>query len=60
MVVASCLDIEDAEHHVRANEYGALIGGVQTGKNARMDVALASIRIPDAACGTRTRLGERQ
>jgi Bifunctional DNA primase/polymerase, N-terminal len=47
LIVASCLDIEDADHHVRANEYGALIGGVHTGKNAHMDVALASIRIPD-------------
>jgi hypothetical protein len=47
LVVASCLDIEDADHHVRANEYGALIGGVHTGKNVHMDVALASIRIPD-------------
>ena len=47
LIVASCLDIEDADHHVRANEYGALIGGVHTGKNAHMDVALASICIPD-------------
>jgi hypothetical protein len=47
LIVAANLDIEDADHHVRANEYGALIGGVHTGKNAHMDVALASIRIPD-------------
>jgi hypothetical protein len=46
LIVAANLDIEDADHHVRANEYGALIGGVHTGKNAHMDVALASIRIP--------------
>jgi len=48
LIVAANLDIEDADHHVRANEYGALIGGVHTGKNAHMDVALASIRIPDS------------
>ncbi len=47
LIVAANLDIEDADHHVRANEYGALIGGVHTGKNAHMEVALASIRIPD-------------
>ena len=47
LIAASCLDIKDADHHVRANEYGALIGGVHTGKNAHMDVALASICIPD-------------
>jgi len=47
LIVAANLDIEDADHHVRANEYGALIGGVHTGKNAHMDVALASIHIPD-------------
>jgi hypothetical protein len=47
LLVASCLEIADADHHVRANEYGALIGGVHSGKNAHMDVALDSIRIPD-------------
>ena len=46
LVVASSLDIEDADHHVRANEYGAIIGPVHCGKNAHMDMALASIQIP--------------
>jgi hypothetical protein len=47
LVVASSLDIEDADHHVRANEYCALLGPVHCGKNAHMDVALASILIPN-------------
>jgi hypothetical protein len=46
LVVASSLDIEDADRHVRANDYCALLGPVHCGKNAHMDVALASIQIP--------------
>ena len=47
LLVASCLDIEDADRHIRPNEYGALLGGVHSGKNVHMDAALASIHIPD-------------
>jgi len=47
LIVASSLDIEDAENHVRSNEYGAMLGPVHCGKNAHMDMALASIQIPN-------------
>jgi hypothetical protein len=47
LIVASSLDIEDADRHVRANEYGALLGPVHCGKNIHMDAALASIQIPN-------------
>lgn len=47
VVVASSLDIEDADHNVRSNEYGAMLGPVHCGKNAHMDMALASIKIPN-------------
>jgi hypothetical protein len=46
LLVASSLDIEDANGHVRANEYGALLGPVHCGKNIHMDAAIASIQIP--------------
>jgi len=46
LVVASSLEIEDADGHVRANQYGALLGPVHCGKNAHMDAALASIFVP--------------
>jgi hypothetical protein len=46
LIVASSLDIEDADHHVRANEYGALLGPVHCGKNIHMDTALGSIQLP--------------
>jgi hypothetical protein len=46
LIVASSLDTEDADHHVRANEYGALLGAVHSGKNIHMDAALKSIQIP--------------
>ena len=46
LVVASSLDIEDADHHVRANEYGAMLGPVHCGKNIHMDAALRSIQLP--------------
>jgi hypothetical protein len=46
LIVASSLDIEDADRHVRANEYGALLGPVHCGKNIHMDAALGSIQLP--------------
>ena len=47
LIVASGLEIEDADHHVRTNDYGSLLGPVHCGKNVHMDVALASIQIPN-------------
>jgi hypothetical protein len=47
LVVASSLDIEDADNHVRTNEYCALLGAVHCGKNFHMDAALGSIQIPE-------------
>jgi hypothetical protein len=46
LAVASTLDIEDADHHVRTNIYVANLGDVGYGKSACVNTAVQCISIP--------------
>jgi hypothetical protein len=46
LIVASTLEIEDTDHFVRSNMYGALLGAVGTGKTYCLEAAHKSIYLP--------------